>query len=224
MRCGSILNLVSVFLLVPKHNLPQKQTMNIAAQLDGGNLQLFIEGVSWKKITQPFNGEKMKIDLLAFATEHGPVFHDAVTRSEPETHPDIMFCRLLTTLADFKRSVNKLDFGEPTELRCHNAYVGLTRKFNGAWLLAFADYANNPVFAHWLIQAVPVLEAGTMLHRIKTGMRYYTRGFAEYREFDSIEAFMQHRFELWHDETVAEYEKALANGTATCPGCEKKAD
>lgn len=198
--------------------------MNIAALRDGSDLQIFIEGVSWKKIAQPFNGEKIKIDLLAFATEQGPVFHDAVTRAEPDTHPDLMFCRSAITLADFKRSINKLKYGEPTELRCHNEQVRLARKFSNAWLLNFADYQNNPVFAHWLVQAVPVLEAGTMLHRLKTGLRYYTRGFAEYREFDNIDAFMQHRFELWHDEAVAEYEKALANGTTTCAGCEKKTE
>ncbi len=88
----------------------------------------------------------------------------------------------------------------------------------------FTDYGNNPVLAQWLVHTVPVLEAGTMLHRLKSGMRYYTRGFAEYREFDNIEAFMQHRFELWHDEVVAEFEKAITNGTATCTDCEKGAN
>jgi hypothetical protein len=84
--------------------------MKIAAELRGTELTVFIERSNWKTTTQPFNKEIVKVGLVAYIIEGQPIFHDAVSRSEPDTHPSLKFCREELTLTDFKKELKKARF------------------------------------------------------------------------------------------------------------------
>ena len=193
--------------------------MKIAAELRGTELKVFIERSNWKKTTQPFNKEMVKVGLVAYIIDDQPIFHDAVSRSEPDTHPALMFCRGELSLTDLKKEMKKARFGEPYEVRLGNNRFSLRKEFIDAYTLTFYNYCNNPVFNHWL-SSLPTLEAGFLLQRIKDTGRYFSREFSEFREFENIKAFVSQRFDIWHEDTVKEFEEAVAKGKAHCPGCD----
>jgi hypothetical protein len=76
--------------------------MNIAAELRGTELTVFLEGSNCKKITQSFNKEMVKVGLIVYIIERERIFHDAVGREEATTHPSLIFCREELTLTDLK--------------------------------------------------------------------------------------------------------------------------
>lgn len=195
--------------------------MKIAAQTNGTDLQIFVEDANWKKITLPLNKEPVKIELLVCRVGEGSIFHDAVSKPQPVTDERLIFCRDKLTLAGFKQKLKKAGFGEPNEMRLGNKLFSLKKEFADGYSLNFHDYKNNQAFNAWLA-ILETLEAGFLLHRLKERGHYFSRDFTEFREFNSMDEFIRHRFDLWHDATVKEFEQAIADGTATCPGCENE--
>ena len=195
--------------------------MKIAAQTNGTDLQIFVEDATWKKITLPLNREAVKIELLVCTTGEESIFHDAVSKSQPDTNEGLMFCRDKLNLTEFKQKLKKAGLAEPYEIRLGNSRFFLKKEFTGAYSITFYDYKNNQAFNDWL-SIFETLEAGFLLHRLKERSHYFSRDFTEFREFNSMEEFIRHRFEIWHTETVKEFEGALVNGTANCPGCENE--
>ena len=57
------------------------------------------------------------------------------------------------------------------------------------------------------------------MQTLKDNSRYFSREFSNFSDFDSFDEFVSHRFNIWHENTVKEYEEALAKGVAHCPGC-----
>lgn len=197
--------------------------MNIAAEINGTELTVFIEDSTWKKTTLPFNKELAIINLIVFMRESGPVSYDAVSKSEHITDPSLMFCQERITVAGFKKNLKKVGFNEaPYEISLSNERFRLKKVYKDAYTLTFMDYSNNPVFADWLVRVVPVLDAGMMLKRLREGGRYYTKDFAGFSEFANLKRFIEHCFELWHNKAVKDFEDAVANGTACCEGCEQE--
>ena len=192
--------------------------MKIAAQQNGNDVQIFIEESGWMKTTLPLNKELVKIDLVVFMKDDDSIFHDAISHSEPVTDTSLMFCLDNLTVATFKQKLKKAGFGEPYEVRLSNKLFALEKQFTDAYSLTFNDYKNNQAFTDWL-SFLPSLEAGFLLQRIHQGRPYGSRGFSEFREFPDLKRFTEHRFEIWHDAVVKEFEQAQPNGTAHCPGC-----
>lgn len=191
--------------------------MKIAAQLSGIDLQIFIEESGWMRTTLPLNKEMVKVEL-AVMNDKG-IYHDALHKAEPDTHPSLMFCRALLTLSDFKHNLKRAGYGEPYEVRLSARLFTLKKEFTDAYTLTFPDYRNNQAFTRWLA-SIPTLESGFLLQRLREGRRYCSRGFSEFRDFKDLKQFTEHRFGLWHDAIVKDYEDALANGSARCNGCE----
>ena len=160
----------------------------------------------------------MKVGLVAYIIDGEPIYHDAVSRSEPDTHSSLMFCRGGLSLTDLKREMKKAGSGEPYEVRLGNDRFDLQKEFMCAYTLAFHNYADNKAFVGWL-ESLPTHEAAFIQQRLKDGGRYFSREFSEFREFENIEAFVSQRFDIWHEETVKEFEKAVAKGKVHCPGC-----
>jgi len=195
--------------------------MKIAAQTNGTDLQIFVEDATWKKITLPLNREPVKIELLVCTAGEKSIYHDAISKPEPVTDERLLFCRDKLTLATFKQKLKKAGFVEPYEVRLRNSHFHLKKKFTDAYSFIFYDYKNNQAFNDWLA-ILETLEAGFLLQRLKERGHYFSRDFAEFREFNSMDEFVKHRFDLWHDATVKEFEQALADGTTACTGCENR--
>ena len=107
--------------------------MKIAAERIGTELKVFIEGSNWKETTQPFNKEIVKLGLVVYHIEGEPIFHDAVSKSDPDTHPSLMFCREELTLTTFKKEVKKAGYGEPYEVRLGNDKFNLKKEVTRAY-------------------------------------------------------------------------------------------
>ena len=90
--------------------------MNIAAELRGTELTVFIEGSNWKKTTQSFNKEMVKVGLIVYIIERERIFHDAVSREEATTHPSLTFCLEELTLKDLKKKLKKIPLVDLDEL------------------------------------------------------------------------------------------------------------
>jgi hypothetical protein len=175
--------------------------MKIAAEQIDSKLKVFIEGSNWTVTTQPFNKEIVKFGLLVYYMEGQPIFHDAVSREEPDTNPSLMFCRESLTLSAFKKKIKKTGHGEPYEVRLGNDKFDLQKEFPRAYTLTFHNYRDNNVFAGWL-ESLPALEAGFVSQRLKDNQFYFSRELSEFREFNSFEDFVCHRFKIWHEKTV----------------------
>ena len=143
--------------------------MKIAAELGGSDLKVFIEGSNWKKTTQPFNKEVVKVGLVAYIIDGEPINHDAISRSELDTHPSLMFCRDELTLADFKKELKKAGYGEPGEIRLGNSRFALKKQLTDAYTLTFYNYCNNEAFNEWLA-SLPTHEAGFLLQKMAAGI------------------------------------------------------
>ena len=193
--------------------------MNIAAELSATKLTVFIEGSNWKKTTQPFNKEMVKVGLIVYIIERERIFHDAVSREEATTHPSLIFCHEEITLTDLKKKLKKAGYSEPYEVRLSNNRLSLRQNWRDSYTLIFYNYCNNEAFNSWLA-SLPTLEAGFLLQRIKDTGRYFSREFSEFREFASIEDFVSHRADIWQAETVKQFEEAVAKGKVHCPGCD----
>lgn len=177
--------------------------MNIAAELIENEITVFIEGLSWKKITLPFNNEQVKVELAVAFIKGICYFHDAASNPGPATtHDSLLFCRDPLTVGKFKREFKGTGKTEPYEVRLRNKHFALRKEFIGGYTLSFPDYQSNQVFANWLIKALPALDAASALKRLKAGKRYYSKEFEEFREFGTISKFIGHRFALWHDKAV----------------------
>ena len=197
--------------------------MNIAAELNGTELTVFIEESTWKKTTLPFNQEHLKVDLVVFMGNDKPISHDAVSKPEPITDPSLMFCLENLTVAGFKQKLKRAGFVEPPyEVRLRNERFMLEKEYKDAYTITFMDYGTNKAFADWLVKVVPTLEAGLLLKRLREGGRYYTRAFAGFGEFANLKRFTEHRFELWQEAVIKNFEESVTNGTAQCEGCEKE--
>ena len=120
--------------------------MNIAAELRGIELTVFIEQSNWKTTTQPFNKEIVKVGLVAYIIDGQPIYHDAVSRSEQDTHPALIFCRGELSLTDLTKKLKKAGYGEPYEIRICNNKFSLRKEFTGAYALTFYNYYNNLAF------------------------------------------------------------------------------
>jgi len=192
--------------------------MNIAAELSGTELTIFIEGSNWKKTTQPLNKEMVTVGLIVYIIERERIFHDAVSREEASTHPSLTFCCEELTLTDLKKKLKKSGFSEPYEIRLSNNKFSLHQNWLDCYTLTFYNYCNNEAFNSWLA-SLPTLEAEFLLQRIKDTGRYFSRESSEFREFSTINQFITHRFDLWHEDTVKQFEKAVAKGKVRCPGC-----
>lgn len=182
--------------------------MKIAAQTNGNDLEIFIEDAPWKKITLPLNREPVKIELVVCTAGEGSIYHDAISKPEPVTASLLIFCRDNLTLAGFKQKLKKAGLGEPYEIRLSNNQFSLQKRFAGAYSVIFYDYKNNQAFNEWL-SIFETLEAGFLLHRLKERGHYFSRDFTGFREFNSMEKFIRHRFEIWHTETVKKFEDSL---------------
>lgn len=193
--------------------------MNIAAQLNGYDLIIFSEGVTWKKTTLAFNQEKVKADLVVFISNGKHVFYDANSKSESDVTMPLAFCKETISVGEFKRKLKKGGFGEPYEVRLASDRFEIRKEFPDAFTIVFKQYDENLLLAAWLLKSFPVLETAKMLQRLKSGRRYYTKDFAEYGEFENIEKFIGHRFEIWHKATVKEFEEAIIKGETRCEGC-----
>ena len=193
--------------------------MNIAAELSATKLTVFIEGSNWKKTTQPFNKEMVKVGLIVYIIERERIFHDAVSREEATTHPSLTFCLEELTLKDLKKKLKKAGYSEPYEVRLSNKRFSLRQNWPDSYTLTFYNYCNNAAFNSWLA-SLPTLEAGFLLQRIKDTGRYFSREFSEFREFASIEDFVSHRADIWQAETVKQIKEAVAKGKVYCPGCD----
>ena len=191
--------------------------MNLAAELSGTELTIFIEGSNWKKTTQPLNKEMVNVGLIVYIIERERLFHDAVSREEATTHPSLIFCREELTLTDLKRKLKKAGYSEQYEVRLSNNRFSLRQNWPGSFTLTFYNYCNNAVFNSWLA-SLPTLEAGFLLQRIKDSGRYFSRELSEFREFLSIEDFVSHRADIWQAENVKQFEEAVAKGKVHCPG------
>lgn len=192
--------------------------MKIAAERIGTELKVFIEGSSWKKATQPFNKEIVKLGLVVYHIKGEPIFHDTVSKSDPDTHPSLIFCREELTVADFKRKLGKAGYGEPYEVRLGNDEFDLKKVFPCAYALTFHNYTDNAAFLGWL-GSLSCPEADLLLKTLMTQDRYLSAGFPQCREVCTIKEFMDHRLEIWQEEAVKEFEEALVKGKAHCPGC-----
>lgn len=171
--------------------------MNIVAQLSGTDLKIFIEGSGWKKTTLPFNREFVKVELVVIFIENISAFHDSCSKPTPTTsHPSLMFCRENLTVTKFKQELKKIGQSEPYEVLLSNSRFTLRKEYTNAYTITFFGYQNNHVFAGWVVKAVPVLDAGLLLQRLREGKRYCTREFAEFREFTDLKRFTEHRFQL----------------------------
>ena len=193
--------------------------MNIAAELRGTELTVFIEGSNWKNTTQSFNKEMVKVGLIVYIIERERIFHDAVSREEATTHPSLIFCREEITLTDLKKKLKKGGYSEPYEDRLSNNKFSFRQNWPDSYTLTFYNYCNNGAFNSWLA-SLPTLEAGFLLQRLKDTGRYFSREFSEFREFASIEDFVSHRADIWQAETVKLFEEAVAKGKVHCPGCD----
>jgi hypothetical protein len=193
--------------------------MKIAAERIGTELKVFIEGSSWKKTTQPFNKEIVKLGFVVYYIEGQPIFHDAVSKSDPDTHPSLMFCLEELTVADFKKKLGKAGYGEPYEVRLGNDEFDLTKVFPCAYALTFHNYTDNAAFFGWL-GSLSCPEAVLLLKRLMTQGRYFSAGYSESKDFNSFQGFVSHRFEIWHEEAVKEFEEALMKDKAHCPSCD----
>jgi hypothetical protein len=167
--------------------------MNIAAQLSGTDLNIFIEDSGWKKATLPFNRQLVKVELAVFYIDGNSVYHDVASKPDaPTTPPSLMFCRESLTVIKFKQELKKIGQSEPYEVLLSNNHFTLRKEYTNAYTLNFLGYENNPVFADWVVNAVPVLDAGLLSQRLREGKRYCTREFAEFREFTDLKAFKEH--------------------------------
>jgi hypothetical protein len=192
--------------------------MKIAAERIGTGLKVFIEGSNWKKALEPFNKEIVKLRLVVYYIEGKPIFHDAVSREDPDTHLSLMFCRNDLTVADFNNKLGKAGYGEPYEVRLGNGKFDLKKVFPCAYALTFHNYISNAAFLGWL-GSLARPETDLLLKTLMTQDRYFGAGFPQSSVFCSIDEFMDQRFEIWQEEAVKEFEEALANGKAHCPGC-----
>jgi hypothetical protein len=181
--------------------------MKIAAEQIDSKLNVFIEGSNWTVTTQPFNKEIVKSGLLVYYMEGQPIFHDAISKEEHDTHQSLMFCRDALTLATFKKEIKKAGYGEPYEVRLGNDKFNLQKEFPRAYTLTFHNYTDNKVFAGWL-ESLPALKAGFVFQTLKDKQIYFSREFSEFREFNSFEDFVSHRFEIWHEETVKVFDRS----------------
>lgn len=197
--------------------------MNIAAQLHNGILTLLIEGSTWQSVTAEFDKEKVNVERIVYM-EDTPVFHDTITTrtGKPETNPRLAFCATPITVESLKGKLKKAGFDEPYEVRLANDKFTIEKEFTDAYTLTFFDFEKSKTFLRWLIKAIPSFEADNFMQQLRAGGRYYTRGFTDYREFVDLRRFTEHRFELWHDIVVKEFEEGLANGTVQCGGCEQE--
>jgi hypothetical protein len=117
--------------------------MKIAAERIGTELKVFIEGLNWNKILQPFIMEVVEITLVAYIIDGEPIFHDAISSPEPDTHPSLMFCREEQSLADFNKKLKKAGYGEPHEIRIGNSRFSLRKEFTDAYILSCYNFCNN---------------------------------------------------------------------------------
>jgi len=195
--------------------------MNIAAELNNSILTVFIEGSTWQSVTAVFDKEKVKVERIVYM-EDDPVFHDTITTrtGKPETHQRLAFCANLITVDVLKRKLEQAGFGEPYEVRLANDKFTIDKEFTDAYTLTFSEFANNETFLQWLIKAIPSFEADNFMQQLRSVGRYYTREFVEYREYVDLKRFTEHRFEMWHDAVVKEYEEGLAKGSQRCESCE----
>lgn len=91
--------------------------MKISAQLNGLTLKVFIEDITWKKILLPFNKEQIKVQRLVYVIRNIHIFHDAISRSKPDAHDTLMFCRKKLTVMALKQQIKRAGYGEPYEVR-----------------------------------------------------------------------------------------------------------
>ena len=194
--------------------------MKIAAQLNGSILKIFVEDTTWKKILQPFNKEQIKVERLVYVVRNKHIFHDAISKSKPDTHPTLMFCRKKLTVWMLKQQIKRAGYGEPYEMRLAwpNKLNTLDKVFPGAYTLTFRDYKVNTTFATWL-ESIETLEASFLLQRLQVSGRYHSRD-SKFRAYDTIDEFIWQSSEQWQREKVKEFEAALAKGTVTCPSCD----
>ncbi len=196
--------------------------MNIAAELSNDMLTVFMEGLPWQSLTTLFDKDKVRVERILYM-EAEPVFHDTITTStgEPETHQRLAFCKNTLSVGALKRKLTAAGFGEPYEVRLSGStgLFTIEKIFTDAYTISFSDFENNQLFLRWLIKSIPSFEADNFVKTLLAGGRYNSRAFAEYDAFADLKRFTEHRFNLWHDAVVKEYEIALANGTAHCPGC-----
>jgi hypothetical protein len=184
--------------------------MKIAAQLTGNDVVVFMEEATWKKATLPLNNQVVSTDLIVYIINDAHIFHDAISRPEPDTDASLIFCRQKITVANLKNELNTAGCVDPPyEVRLSNALFSLRKEFVDAYSIRYMDYTNNSAFKDWL-SMLPGLEGSFLLQRVFHTGRYYSRDFSEFREYDSIREFIRDRFVMWYETTVDEYEADLA--------------
>jgi hypothetical protein len=199
--------------------------MNIAAELSNEkDLHVYLEGIDWAKVILPFEKEKVQVGLIVLVKDGQHIFHDMVNtpNGKPMSDRALKFCQNELSIKALAEKLATLDLGEPYEVRLGNGRIALRKQFTDAYSITFIDYPRNQPFVDWLAKGLPSHEADQILKSVLGQYRYYTKDFAEFKDFKSLEDFVGHRFEQWHAEIVKEFEEGIANGVVKCEGCENE--
>lgn len=65
----------------------------------------------------PFNKEQIKIELLVYVVRGKHIFHDTASKSRPDKHESLMFCRKKTYSVGVEATNKRAGYGEPYEFR-----------------------------------------------------------------------------------------------------------
>ena len=137
-------------------------------------MQVYLEGIDWKKVILPFEKEKVQVGLIQFIIDGQRIFHDMVTTptGKPMSDSALKFCQDELTIKALTKKLDTLELGEPYEVRLGNKRLALRKRFTDAYSITFIDYPTNQPLVNWLFTGVPSLEADQILNSVISQNRY----------------------------------------------------
>ncbi len=195
--------------------------MEIAIKKEENTIKLFIEGITWETVKQVFKEEAVNIYLLVFFVDEDYAFHD---ENFEQTDNTLSFCKQNILFSELANRLADLKLGNPCEVKIGNKHFHIRQHFSDAFEFTFRKEESAESFLESLRNNISQSVIDNLKSALITGSPFCTDEFnTDFGKANNMERFIEHRFDLWYDTTVREYEAALANGTAHCEGCEDEA-
>ena len=184
--------------------------MEIAIQKEGKKYLVYVEGVSWKSLTNYFIEEAVNVYLLVYIINGRYISHD---KNIETSGGQLSFLRQNMPVKQILELTAEMDLDEPYECKLGNAKFFLRHHFLDAYELNF----NSKSEAQQFISAL-AHDYSDLQEALEEDKSYSTSGltddFVKSRNFDR---FMNRRYDRWNDIVVKEYEQMVKKGLIRLP-------